>query len=73
MKTFCAALAAIFVAGCAPGTSTQRPVHEVHGRIPSVSPYPGLKSAVDAFLPDTLFPPCNAAIRIISLSEGETL
>jgi len=73
MKTLIAALSALLVAGCAPGTSPQRTVHEAPGRIPSVSPYPALKHALDAFLPDTLFPPCNAAIRIISLTEGETL
>jgi D-alanyl-D-alanine carboxypeptidase/D-alanyl-D-alanine-endopeptidase (penicillin-binding protein 4) len=72
MKRLSAALF-IFLAGCAPGISPQRGMHEPSVRIPSVSPYPGLKRALDAFLPDTLFPPSNAAIRIISLTEGETL
>jgi D-alanyl-D-alanine carboxypeptidase/D-alanyl-D-alanine-endopeptidase (penicillin-binding protein 4) len=73
MKPLSAALSLLLIAGCAPGISTQRPTHESPGRIPSVSRYPELKRALDAFLPDTLFPPSNAAMRIISLSEGETL
>jgi D-alanyl-D-alanine carboxypeptidase/D-alanyl-D-alanine-endopeptidase (penicillin-binding protein 4) len=73
MKTLIAALAALLLAGCAPGISPQRPAHEGPGRLPSVSAYPGLKRAIDGLLPDTLFPPSNAAIRIISLTEGETL
>jgi D-alanyl-D-alanine carboxypeptidase/D-alanyl-D-alanine-endopeptidase (penicillin-binding protein 4) len=72
MKRLSAALF-ILLAGCAPGISPQRAMHEPSVRIQSVSPYPGLKRALDAFLPDTLFPPSNAAIRIISLTEGETL
>ncbi len=73
MKPLFAALSLLLVAGCAPGISPQRPAHESPVRIPSVSPYPALKRALDAFLPDTLFPPSNAAIRIISLTDGETL
>jgi D-alanyl-D-alanine carboxypeptidase/D-alanyl-D-alanine-endopeptidase (penicillin-binding protein 4) len=73
MKSLFAALSVLLVAGCAPGISPQRPTHEPSGRIQSVSPYPGLKRALDGFLPDTLFPPSNAAIRIVSLTEGETL
>jgi D-alanyl-D-alanine carboxypeptidase/D-alanyl-D-alanine-endopeptidase (penicillin-binding protein 4) len=73
MKRLPAALLLLLLAGCAPGIPPQRATHEHPVRIPSVSPYPGLKRALDAFLPDTLFPPSNAAIRIISLTEGETL
>ena len=73
MKCLSAALLLLLLAGCAPGIAPQRARHESSVRIPSVSPYPGLKRALDAFLPDTLFPPSNAAIRIISLTEGETL
>ena len=73
MKTLAAALSFLFVAGCAPAISPERPAREPTPRIPSVSPYPALKYAVDALLPDSLFPPSNAAVRIVSLSEGETL
>jgi serine-type D-Ala-D-Ala carboxypeptidase/endopeptidase (penicillin-binding protein 4) len=73
MKTLLAAISALFLAGCAPGISPQHAPHEASGRLPSVSAYPGLKLAIDELLPDTLFPPSNAAIRIISLTEGETL
>jgi D-alanyl-D-alanine carboxypeptidase/D-alanyl-D-alanine-endopeptidase (penicillin-binding protein 4) len=73
MKSSFAAFSLLLAAGCAPGIPPQRPAHESPGRIPSVSPYPGLKRSLDAFLPDTLFPPSNAAIRIVSLTEGETL
>ncbi|HTY59298.1 MAG TPA: D-alanyl-D-alanine carboxypeptidase/D-alanyl-D-alanine-endopeptidase, partial [Bacteroidota bacterium] len=73
MKTLLAVLVVVLAAGCGPGISPLRPPHEGAGRIPSRSPYPLLKRAIDELLPDSLFPPSNAAIRIISLSQGEML
>jgi D-alanyl-D-alanine carboxypeptidase/D-alanyl-D-alanine-endopeptidase (penicillin-binding protein 4) len=73
MKTLLAAFAVFLVAGCAPGISPGRHASEPSVRIPSASHYPELKRALDALLPDSLFPPSNASIRVISLTEGETL
>jgi len=39
----------------------------------SVSSSPALKARVDALVADTLFPPCNVGIKIVSLSRNETL
>ena len=72
MKHLSAALF-MLLAGCAPGISPHRGMDQSSVRTPSVSPYPALKRALDGLLPDTLFPPSNAAVRIISLTEGETL
>ncbi len=39
----------------------------------SVSSSPALKARVDALIADTLFPPCNVGVKIVSLSRNETL
>lgn len=39
----------------------------------SASPHPSLKSQIDATLSDTLFPPANIGIKIVSLTTGENL
>jgi serine-type D-Ala-D-Ala carboxypeptidase/endopeptidase (penicillin-binding protein 4) len=39
----------------------------------SVSSSPALQARVDALIADTLFPPCNVGIKIVSLSRNETL
>jgi D-alanyl-D-alanine carboxypeptidase/D-alanyl-D-alanine-endopeptidase (penicillin-binding protein 4) len=67
-------LASVLLAGCA--APTQLPVREL--RKPplaamSRSPYPNLKLGLDTLLADTLFPPSNAGIKIVSLSRHETL
>src|SRR5271169_431503 len=72
MKRLAAALSFVLLAGCAPAVSPVRS-SVPPARLPSVSPYPALKRSIDELLPDTLFPPSNAAVRIISLTEGETL
>ena len=41
--------------------------------IPSVSPVPELKARLDALLPDSLFPPSNIAMVVLSLEDGRTL
>ncbi len=39
----------------------------------SSSPYPTIKESIDALLPDSLFPPSNIGIKVLSLRTGETL
>jgi D-alanyl-D-alanine carboxypeptidase/D-alanyl-D-alanine-endopeptidase (penicillin-binding protein 4) len=39
----------------------------------SVSPYPTLKASIDALIPDTLFPPSNVGIKVVSLIHNESL
>ncbi|HEX9656937.1 MAG TPA: D-alanyl-D-alanine carboxypeptidase/D-alanyl-D-alanine-endopeptidase [Bacteroidota bacterium] len=39
----------------------------------SSSPYPTIKDGIDALLPDSLFPPANIGIKVLSLRTGETL
>jgi D-alanyl-D-alanine carboxypeptidase/D-alanyl-D-alanine-endopeptidase (penicillin-binding protein 4) len=39
----------------------------------SASRYPSLQRKIDLLLPDSLFPPSNLGIKIVSLSKGETL
>ena len=39
----------------------------------SSSPYPSLKTAIDTLLADTLFPPSNVGIKVVSLTRHETL
>jgi len=73
MKTLAAAVLFVFVSGCAPAVSPDRMFREPSARLTSVSPYPSLKRSIDGLLPDSLFPPSNAAVRIISLTQGETL
>ncbi len=67
-------LASIMLAGCA--APTQLPLRELH-KSPlatlSRSPYPNLKLGLDTLLADTLFPPSNAGIKIVSLTRHETL
>jgi D-alanyl-D-alanine carboxypeptidase/D-alanyl-D-alanine-endopeptidase (penicillin-binding protein 4) len=38
-----------------------------------MSPYPAIKYKLDSILPDTLFPPSNVGIKIVSLTKNETL
>ncbi len=67
-------LASVLLAGCA--APTQLPVRELR-KSPlaamSRSPYPNLKLGLDTLLADTLFPPSNAGIKIVSLTRHETL
>jgi len=67
-------LASIVLAGCA--APTQLPLRDLH-RSPlaalSRSPYPNLKLGLDTLLADSLFPPSNAGIKIVSLTKNETL
>lgn len=74
-------LLSIILAGCAttkeappgarealPGTTVRPPVASL-----SVSPYPSFKTAVDTLLADSLFPPSNVGIKIVSLTKHDTL
>jgi len=75
MKTvLCVVLSSALIAGCA---STGR-VYLPEAAPPpltllSVSPYEGLKARVDSAIVDSLFPPSNLGVRIVSLSRNETL
>ncbi|HTO93929.1 MAG TPA: D-alanyl-D-alanine carboxypeptidase, partial [Bacteroidota bacterium] len=73
MKTLAAVLCALIAAGCAPALRTERGAGEPSARMPSTSAYPRLQRAIDDCLPDSLFPPSNAAVRVVSLTRGETL
>ena len=64
----------ILLAGCQP--AARMAVREASRYSPSAishSPYPALKSSIDALLPDSLFPPASVGIKIISLTRNETL
>lgn len=39
----------------------------------SASPYPVLKARIDALLSDTLFPPSNVGVKVVSVTRGEPL
>jgi hypothetical protein len=73
MKSFPPRFFSSFLQAVLPESLRKEPGTTPSVRIPSVSPYPALKRALDDVLPDTLFPPSNAAVKIISLTEGETL
>lgn len=42
-------------------------------QIPSLSPLPDFKMQIDSFLPDSLFPPSNVGIMVVSLADGRSL
>ena len=65
--------AAFVIAGCSASPPVNRIPHDGPAGLPSHSPYPSLKRQIDALLPDSLFPPSNAAIIITSLTTGDTL
>jgi D-alanyl-D-alanine carboxypeptidase/D-alanyl-D-alanine-endopeptidase (penicillin-binding protein 4) len=64
---------ALLVAGCAPSARTVRDHAAPFVRLTSTSPYPAFKAAIDTLLPDTLFPPANVALKIVSLEDDAVL
>ncbi len=66
-----------FLAGGCATTSTLKTVERQPSISPlatlSVSQHPSLKSQIDATLSDSLFPPANIGIKIVSLATGESL
>jgi serine-type D-Ala-D-Ala carboxypeptidase/endopeptidase (penicillin-binding protein 4) len=66
-------LFSIVISGCATSGRMVQDHVAPSAALLSRSPYPSLKKQIDAFLPDTLFPPASAGIRIVSLPQGETL
>jgi D-alanyl-D-alanine carboxypeptidase/D-alanyl-D-alanine-endopeptidase (penicillin-binding protein 4) len=65
-------IASLLLAGCAPSAlELTRPPHFAAAL--SRSPYPTLKSAIDGMIPDSLFPPSNVGIKVVSLRTGATL
>ena len=75
MKHSAAVLATLaLLAGCQPAVRMSS--REASRHFPSAiscSPYPELKSRIDALLPDSLFPPASVSIKIVSLPKNETL
>jgi D-alanyl-D-alanine carboxypeptidase/D-alanyl-D-alanine-endopeptidase (penicillin-binding protein 4) len=70
MKAFALLLAVtVILAGCAPSG------HLAVGARPlsSTSPYSSVKAGIDALLPDSIFPPAQVGMKIVSLKSGETL
>ncbi len=63
-----------FLLGCAAAPRTEVSMKpKTFAELTSKSPYPTFKGAIDRFLPDSLFPPSNVGITIVSLTEDETL
>lgn len=73
MKSLAVLALAFFAAGCAATLSTGELRRTGASHITSISAHRTLKEQLDALLPDSLFPPSNAAIKIVSLRTGETL
>ena len=65
--------AAFMMAGCATTATLER--RQAFHRITELSrsPYTSLKLQIDSTLSDTLFPPANIGIKIVSLLTGDTL
>jgi D-alanyl-D-alanine carboxypeptidase/D-alanyl-D-alanine-endopeptidase (penicillin-binding protein 4) len=67
-------LLSAFLLGCAAAPHTEVSMKpNTFAELTSTSPYPKFKGAIDRFLPDSLFPPSNVGIKIVSLTEDETL
>jgi D-alanyl-D-alanine carboxypeptidase/D-alanyl-D-alanine-endopeptidase (penicillin-binding protein 4) len=72
MKKIAALILMFFLAACA----TTRQISTLLPpslALLSSSPYAALKDSIDSLLPDSLFPPSNVGIKVISLNSGETL
>jgi D-alanyl-D-alanine carboxypeptidase/D-alanyl-D-alanine-endopeptidase (penicillin-binding protein 4) len=67
-------IAILLLAGCQPtALMTSREASRNSPSAISFSPYPELKSRIDALLPDSLFPPASIGIKIVSLTKDEVL
>jgi D-alanyl-D-alanine carboxypeptidase/D-alanyl-D-alanine-endopeptidase (penicillin-binding protein 4) len=67
-------LSLVILSGCQPAARmTSREASWYSPSAISHSPYPALKSRIDALLPDSLFPPASVGIKIVSLTNNETL
>ena len=65
---------AFLLSGCSSLRLTGEKATEAGPRlIPSFSPLPELKARLDALLPDSLFPPSNIAMVVLSLEDGRML
>ena len=73
MKSLAVFALALWVAGCSAPLQSGRFAHREPSGLPSFSSHPQLKDQLDEILSDSLFPPSNAAIKIVSLKTGETL
>jgi serine-type D-Ala-D-Ala carboxypeptidase/endopeptidase (penicillin-binding protein 4) len=68
-------LLSVIIAGCAGSREiSQLPVVPPSPLTAlSSSPYPRLKAGIDALFADSLFPPSNVGIKVVSLTSGELL
>jgi D-alanyl-D-alanine carboxypeptidase/D-alanyl-D-alanine-endopeptidase (penicillin-binding protein 4) len=66
-------LTAAMLAGCSTGPVALKLPPPGSARAGSYSPSPALREQIDQLLPDSLFPPSQAAVIIVSLRTGETL
>jgi len=64
---------ALLLFGCASPVTKVPPAPRTFATLLSESPYSAFKAAIDTLLPDTLFPPSNVGIKVVSLRTGETL
>ncbi len=65
-------LCTVICIGCS-STSRFARHNDAPPRLLSTSPYPSLQSRIDYLLSDSLFPPSNVALKVVSPSTGETL
>ena len=72
MRTHLVAAAAVLLTGCLPGQRSALR-EEPTWKPQSISRYAALQSSIDALFPDSLFPPSNAGISIVSMTDGKPL
>ncbi len=66
-------LLVFILVGCASRPTKVPSAPRTFATLLSESPYPAVKAAIDTLLPDSLFPPSNVGIKVVSLGSGETL
>ncbi|MBI4535129.1 MAG: D-alanyl-D-alanine carboxypeptidase/D-alanyl-D-alanine-endopeptidase [Ignavibacteriae bacterium] len=68
-------LLAVQCTGCSTAHETSRSIQPTAGtaHLLSSSPYPSIKKEIDALLADSMFPPSNIAIMVVSLQSDEVL
>jgi D-alanyl-D-alanine carboxypeptidase/D-alanyl-D-alanine-endopeptidase (penicillin-binding protein 4) len=64
---------ALLLFGCASRPTKVPSTPPTFASLLSESPYPAIKTAIDTLVSDTLFPPSNVGIKVVSLRSGETL
>ncbi len=59
--------------GCGTSSEIGRVTDRSHPRVTSSSPYPHFKEEIDALFSDSLFPPSNVGMKVVSLATREIL